>query len=216
MNASPRTNTVPLIIFTVAPPTSLVADLRNMTATEEYDQLPEIVKDQYAWYTPEHKRVALQYTTALVHSSQMSLPRQVALNAQQVIYFLTKDLAERTHALAHYRMGYKGEITCRQYSIVAGRTFRDPVEITADRRVDWVFDPIEQFAKRIPLDALKAIKRLADARIVPEAYWVADKIETVIPKPVAAPVAPAPISRSVDPILCAQFGNWLVGIAWWL
>lgn len=214
MNASPRTNTKPPIIFTVVPAMNLTAELRDMTVTEEFERLPEIVKYEHAWYRPQYKWTALEYVEALALATQMSLPRQATINAHQAVHWLTKDMAERTRALAHYRLGYTGEITLRQYSIVAGQPFREPVETTADRRVEWVFDPIEQFAKRIPLDALKAIKRLTEARIVPEAFWVADKIETVIPKPVAVPVAP--ISRSVDPILCAQFGNLLVGIAWWL
>lgn len=202
------------VSFAVAPPMYLATELREMRATGEYERLSEIAKREYTWYASEHRSAAAQHVDSLMLAAQMSLSVQVALHAEQVIYWLTTDLAARTYALAHYKLGYNGEITCRPYELVPGQTFREVVVSNAERQVEWVFEPIERFSKVIPLDALKAMKRLADEWIAPEAFWVADKIETVFSRPMALP-APSR-SRSVDPILCAQFGTWLAGFAMWL
>jgi hypothetical protein len=193
------------IIFTVAPNPHLVRDLRQMIEQEESQQFLEAVAHEYDWYTYPNKRLALKPIEALTIASQMQLALQAKLYAAQVFDLVMKDVAERVHNLAVHKLRYQGEIRYRQYPLVRGQTFRELIKTEAHRRHEWVFDPIERFAKVIPLHALKAIRTLTDEGITPEAYWVADKIETVIERP-----------RSIDPILCAQFGQWLVGIAMWL
>ncbi len=172
---------------------------------EEVQTLVDMVEHGYAWYSPRNKQSAQEAVEALGLALQMQLVRQTKLHAEQLFDWVTKDMAEQVYHLAAHQLGYQGEITYRQYQPAPGQIWRELIRTTPYGRQEWVFAPLEHFAKLIPLHALRAMQLLNEAGIQPTAYWVADKVETRMTQ-----------VRSLDPILCVQFGQWLAGLAFWL
>lgn len=186
----------------------VVNQIQAIRPAEVAQQLPELLQSNYCWYSLDNKTQALEFMTALLLAIDMHLPTQAHLNQAKVIDSLTKDMAERFYGWAVQRLAYRGSIEVvhiARPNFQANEVFRVPIEQHWDSRIDWVFHPIEQFSQHIPLPALKAMMLFREEEVRPDAYWVADKVETVIQRP-----------RSLDPILCAQCGNWFAGIAMWL
>lgn len=191
--------------FRVAPPTDLLRTLSQSLDSEEVPQVTELLKLTHTWYSLQNEWRAQTAVEALELAAQVQLPVQIKLYTEQVLEWVTKDMAEQAYHLAVHELGYRGEIACRHYNLTPGQRWRELITSTGQHRQEWIFDPVEQFANLMPLHALKAIQLLAQAGMQPTAYWVADKVETVLAR-----------SRSLDPILCAQFGPWVAGLAFWV
>lgn len=160
----------------------------------------------YCWYTEGLKQQGSEFLEALLLAYEMQLPIQVKFNQQNLLSCITQDMATRYFCLAQQRLKYSGSISVQEHNHV-NQTFHVPIPNLGNKYIKWVFYPIEQFNQPIPLHALKAMSMFRNEDLQPAAYWVADKVETIIS---------TSTSKRLDPILCAQFGNWFAGIAMWL
>lgn len=183
----------------------MVTEIMTVPHEGTASQLSQVLEHHYSWFSPFLKDQALEALETLILAYAMGLPVQIRLNQQKLITHVTHDMAERFYRLAQQRLGYAGSIRVEHYDPSYSRTFRVPISTVGNTRTEWVFYPIEDFREQIPLQALKAIAMFRDQDLTPDAYWVADKVETVIQRP-----------RRIDPILCARFGEWFAGIAMWL
>lgn len=205
MQPSYAITTVPFGSYNILATRWIVKEVELMWQTPEEAQLPQVLKYNYRWHSEENKRQTLESVEKLRVICAMHLALQIKTNVEQIVYWLTKDIAERLHGLAVRRLNYPGEIRVERHVVTGSQTFRVLISEWANVKTEWVFQPLEQFAGNIPLHALKAINTFEKERMTPDAYWVADKIHTVTAVP-----------RSIDPILCGQSGHWFAGIAFWL
>lgn len=187
------------------PAAQVVHEIQTMDYLEAPIQLPQKLEFDYLWYCLDNKYRALEFMEAFLLAAAMQLTVQATLNREQVISLLTRDMADRFYGMAQERLGYTGSITVQRYDLVTKPTFRVPISTQGNIRVEWVIDQIEKFGQHIPLHALRAMEMFQDAGYTPDAYWVADKVQTVVHTP-----------RSLDPIVLAQFGSWFAGIAMWV
>lgn len=201
-------NVTPYGAYNTMPAEEVVGEILGVPAQKAKSQLSQMLEHHYCWYTSSLKAQALEVMEALILAYEIQLPVQIRLSQEQLINLVTQDMAARFHYMAKEGLGYTGSIQVEPYGQFrshSDRSFRIPITTDRARRTEWVFDSLEEFRRQIPLHALKAITMFRDQGLKPDAYWVADKVQTVI----AAP-------RSLDPILCAQFGHWFAGIAMWL
>lgn len=180
----------------------MVMELQKASQPETFTQL---VEDSYGWFSNSNRVEAAQYLQGAHLAYQMELPHQIRHYTDKLVEVYTRDMADRTSAL---RLGQMGATPFRHYftdrAPVSQRTFTIPIE-SKDWRVQlqWVVAPLVQFPQIIPVHALQALAALEQASIVPDGFWVADKVEVVRPR------------VSLDPILCCNFDRWFVGLAQW-
>lgn len=199
-------DTTPYGAYNSMPANQIVAEILAVRQEGATSQLSEMLDHHYCWYSTPLKEQALEVMETLLLAYVMRLPVQITLNQQKLINYVTQDMAERFYRMAQQRLGYDGSIQVEQYSHAQNHIFRVPIATVGSKRTEWIFYPVADFREQIPLHALKAIALFRDEGLKPDAYWVADKVETVI---VQAP-------RRIDPILCAQCGDWFAGLAMWL
>lgn len=171
------------------------------------ERIPQILEHSYCWHSIANRQAALERKEAILLALHSHLSLQVQVHLEQLIYLVTKDMTERTYNVAVKRLGYRGALQCEYYPDAEDYDFIVPISTSfwGNKRIDWQFQPIQRFAQEIPLHALRALRLLTDLGIQPDSYWVADKVETKLER-----------FRSLDPILCARFGQWFAGIAMWL
>jgi hypothetical protein len=165
-------------------------------------QLPQVIKQGYSWFSQQNQHQALDYLEGLLFLSQQQLIYQEQLYKQQIIEVIAKDMAERTGALVASRTGYNGRIYYQAEPIPATR-FETPRFRSDTHGYQWVYTSIECYAALIPPQAVRAMALLQQAGITPGRLWVGDLQEIRM-------------RRSVDPVLCAQFGPWFIAIAEWV
>lgn len=139
----------------------------------------------------------------LLLAYECQLPIQITLHKTMLIRRLREDLAHHFYSLAQTHLKYGGSIEVIEYGNHNSQAFR----FTDSWGGEWMFYPINQFQKQIPSHALKPILMFRQEKLAPDGYWVADKVQKI-------QIATTP--KSLDPILCAQFGEWFAGIAMWL
>lgn len=165
-------------------------------------QLPQFVHQSYAWYSRKNRQEAMTYVSALLFVVQQQLPKQELLYQQKVIEVIAKDMAEHTGALVARATGYTSPLYYQPEPIQPPQ-FQTPMFLYEKRWYQWTYTSIEQYGALIPPQALRAMALLQQAGITPERFWVGD-LHEVRPR------------RSVDPVLCAQYGPWFIAIAEWI
>ncbi len=207
MNAPP----VPTARTHLPASTSVSTALATLPASAEGAvALPQLIQEEYPWFNHGNRQQALQLLQGATIACQHGLTTQLQLYKGELVKVVTKDQADRTAALVSRQMRYKG--FC-YYHPPAERylpqTFSVPIEQRGyGAQQQWIYQRLHDFAKLIPPRALQALTVLDEAGIVPDGYWVADKVE-IQPRYSLPP-------RSLDPVLCAQFGCWFVGLAEWV
>jgi hypothetical protein len=167
--------------------------------------LRQLVQESYNWFANNNRAEADEYLRGACLAYQMNLPKQIRHYAHKMVEVYTKDMADRTVALF---TGWPGTTTFQHYyftSITPGRRFTVPIEQQSwgQAPMQWIVSPVEEFAQMIPVHAMEAFVAMEQAHIVPDAFWVADKVE--VPRP----------RVSLDPILCCSFDRFLVGLVEW-
>ena len=161
----------------------------------------------YNWFSQSNQNNAQQHLRGVCLAKQHELQRQQWLHIQAVYKLVTKDVADRVAQLVAQHCNYRSPLYYHpDHLALPDRSFENPEKIQEGYvSYVWVYQPIQTFAQIIPLHALEAMELLTQNSLTPLAYWVADKLKV------------QPTRRvSVDPLLCAQYGRWFVGLAHWI
>lgn len=182
----------------------LVAALKQRHGPETHQRLQQLVQESYSWFSNNNRVEAEQCVVAASIAYRMQLPQQLSFYQDKLITLCTKDMADRTCALVQTYLGYPEFRYCYpQRFSQQMRSFTVPIETTRWRELQWVYYRLAEFPQLIPVHALKALTTLDQAGIVPDGFWVADKVEVIRPH------------VSLDPVLCCHFDQWFVGLAQW-
>lgn len=175
---------------------------------ESSEDLPELVAEGYPWFSGQNRKEAMSYAEAFLILSEQTLTpvgnlwKQRALYKDKIIWWMAKDMAERTSALVQQETGYTGMVYHHEGPISRYET-KGPVFTKNNFRYQWVYKPIENYQMMIPPQAVCALWVLEEQGLIPTGLWVGD-LHLVVSH------------KLVDPVLCAQFGSWFVGLAEWV
>lgn len=180
----------------------MVLDLHQTSQPETTAQL---IQHGYIWFSLNNRAEAEHYLQGLQLSDQAQLRRQRDHYKEQLIKVYTKDMADRTSALVSDQIG---GTDFRHYDPLGRpnpeRTFIIPIEsLSGGGQLCWEVTPLQYFQQMIPVHALQMLVTVKQAGIIPEAFWVADKVVMGYAR------------QSLDPILCCNFDRWFVGLARW-
>jgi hypothetical protein len=165
---------------------------------------PRRLIDDFAWFDPAHRRQAVAYLQGLQIAGARQLRLQIPLYVYGMLELVATDVKDRVCALVTqtvpttpfcYEYPAQRALSISQFS---GDQVRQQ-----DGDYQWRYVPLSEFTRLIPPHALTAMVALEQAGIRPQAYWVADLVKMYTS------------GRSLDPVLCAQFHQWFVGIAAW-
>ena len=183
----------------------IAAIAEPLAAVDNEEQFFALFSRGYNWYSDSNKWEAQNYLQGALVAYQHHFDQQVMLYKDQLISIATKDMAARTRSIV------KQLVSCHDFTYyhpdnqpMPDTSFTAPYQTNESgaQRYQWVYGRLETFPRLIPPNALQILARLEKDNMMPQAYWVADKVEIAQ-------------RRSLDPILCTQFGRWFVGIAKW-
>jgi len=166
---------------------------------------------QYTWHDKRNQQQAQKILKGALIAHQHQYYQQTHLYKQQLFHLITKDMAAAAQAaIQQHPLSYKNFLYWYPHEeLTSGWQFTVPIQARglSQQHFEWLYVPIEKFARRIPLHALEILELLEQRKLTPQAFWVADKVE----------IRHRGLSerRSLDPILCAQYGHWFLGIAQW-
>lgn len=168
---------------------------------DEPQQLECFIKN-YRWCSDTSKNEAQQYLQAALIVYEHDFTNQIRLYKEKLFNLVTGDMAAGAKELIRKIPRSDSSLVYHhpdEQSVPAQR-FTVPIKNRTD--MEWVYYPINTFPRLMPPHTFEVLKHLEENRFTPQSYWVADlvKRERWI---------------SVDPILCAQYGRWFVGIAKW-
>jgi hypothetical protein len=155
----------------------------------------------FAWFAEANQQEAFQHVQAAVIAAEQCLARQVTLQIQQAQTIVLRDLADRVQALVQQQAAYRGLRHVYPYPVSDSFIVYESDETLTS--YEWHYTSIQSFERLIPPRALAALALVEQAGLHPQAYWVADKWRTAT-------------RVTLDPILSAQYGPFLVAIAEWL
>lgn len=174
--------------------------------SNDEEQVSEHFRHGYVWHDKQNQQQAQQILRGALIAHRHQYHRQVSLYKEALFKVVTNDMAVAARAvIQQHPRSYKNflyyypdeePIPEWEFSVPSqtrGLTLHS---------YEWCYVPLDQFHDLIPLHALEILEILEQNRLTPQAYWVADEREIVR-------------QISVDPVLCAQYGRWFVGIAQW-
>lgn len=156
----------------------------------------------YVWFSDVNRKAVLNLLQGAQVAMRHQWQNQIVQYQEAVIELFNKDRAEHTQWQIAHNTHYSGRCF-RHFKPADFDKARFTIQDSGwNTRFNWVYQRIEDFNRLIPPHALRALAVLDEAKIKPQQYWVADKVEMYH-------------TRIIDPILYAQFGFWLVAIAEW-
>jgi hypothetical protein len=166
--------------------------------------LTHLVNNSHTWFSPTNRAEAEQYLQGACLAYKMQLPHQIGHYTAKLVEVYTRDMADQTSALVS---SLPGSTTFRHFEADHNPQYQFTFTIPIASewwgvQMEWLVCPLVEFPKMMPVHALQAVSLLEQARIVPDGFWVADKVEVVQ-------------RVSLDPILCCNFDRWFVGLAQW-
>ncbi len=175
----------------ISPPAKLASALKQIECTDT-TIAPRRSAYDFPWFDEANRRETMDYLLAKKFAEAQHLYHQIAHYKQQVIKFVTKDMADRVLALVASEFGYSGP----RYYHPDGQPVPDKAPFWPVVGVPlWRYQRIEDFERLVPPGALAARALLERAGICPQAYWVSEKYG--------------------DLNLSAQFGRWFAAIYAW-
>jgi hypothetical protein len=159
----------------------------------------------YEWFDPANRQEFLSYLRGLIFIRQHGgVGNQLRLYQAKLAERVAKDQVERVAGLVRQTLGYEGLKYHHPEPLPVGG-FRVPIICTVTHHTVesdyWQFRRLAVASQLVPPSALQAWALLEQAKVLPEALWVAEKRRAMRPLR--------------DPLLCVSFGRWVVAIAQW-